>query len=73
VLEKTPNPVINPFEPHDILLTQNGFGNASMSLSDVLMAQPAVDIFQGRLYVKGAPVKIYVDGTAVMVPAQFSK
>jgi hypothetical protein len=44
-----------------------------MSLSDVLMAQPAVDIFQGRLYVKGAPVKIYVDGTAVMVPAQFSK
>ena len=73
VLEKTPNPVINPFEPHDILLTQNGFGNASMSLSDVLMAQPAVDIFQGRLYVKGAPVKIFVDGTAVMVPAQFSK
>jgi hypothetical protein len=73
VLETTPKPVINPFQPNDILLTHNGMGNASIPLSDLLMAQPAVDIFQGRLYVKGAPVKFYVDGSPVMVPATFNK
>lgn len=73
VLEKTPQPVINPLQPHDILLTQNGMGNASMFISDLLMAEPAVDIYRGRLFVKGAEVKIFVDGTPTLVPARFGK
>ncbi len=73
VLEKTPNPVIQAFQSNDIVLSQSEMGNASMSLSDVLMAQPGVNIFQGRLYVKGAPVKFFVDGSPVMVGATLIK
>lgn len=73
VLETTPDPVINPFEPHDVLLTNSETGNASQFLGDVLMMQPATDIYEGRLYIKGMPVKIFVDGTPVLTGAVFSK
>jgi len=71
--EATPDPVIRPFEPHDIVITSTDMGKATMSLSDLLMAQPAVDIYQGRLYVKGMEVKIFVDGTPVLTSAVFNK
>ena len=73
VLEARPDPVIRAFEPHDIVLTSTDMGRATESLSDVLMAQPGVDIYAGRLYVKGAPVKIFIDGRAVLAPAFFNK
>ena len=73
VAENRPDPVIRPFEPHDIVLTSTDMGRASESFSDVLMAQAGVDIYNGRLYVKGAPVKIFIDGTPVMATALFNK
>ncbi len=73
VAETRPNQVIKPFEPHDIVLTSTDMGRATMSLSDVLMAQPGMDIYNGRLYVKGAQVKIFIDGTQVMAPGVFNK
>ena len=73
VLETRPDPVIRAFEPHDILLTSNDMSHATMTLSDVLMAQPGVDIFNGRLYVKGAEVKIFIDGSQVLSPGLFNK
>jgi len=48
-------------------------GRASESFSDVLMAQAGVDIYNGRLYVKGAPVKIFIDGTPVMATPVLNK
>ena len=73
VLETKPDPVIRALEPHDILLTNNDMGRATMTLSDVLMAQPGVDIYAGRLYVKGAEVKIFIDGSPVLSPGLFTK
>jgi hypothetical protein len=73
VRETTPEPVIKPFEPHDILLTSTGTRGATMTLSDVLMAQPGVDIYQGKLYVKGMEVKIFIDGSPVLAPGIFNK
>lgn len=73
VVETTPDPVINPFEPHDILLTSNEMGNGSVFISDILMEQPAIDIYNGHLYVKGAEVKFFIDGSPAMTAARFSK
>jgi len=73
VFETTPNPLIRAFEPHDVVLTSSEMGSAAMSLSDVLMSQPAVDIYQGRLYVKGAAAKFFIDGSPVMAPGWFNK
>jgi len=73
VREATPDPVIKAYIPHDILITQTDMGRASMSFSDLMMAQPATDIYQGRLFVKGAEVKIFIDGSPVMAPPVLSK
>jgi hypothetical protein len=73
VLESRPDPVIRAYEPHDIVLSSTEMYRGTMTLSDVLMAQPGMDIYAGRLYVKGAPVKIFVDGSPAMTPGLFSK
>ena len=73
VAETRPEQLIKPFAPHDIVLTSTDMGRATMSLSDMLMAQPGLDIYNGRLYVKGAEVKIFIDGTQVMAPGVFNK
>jgi len=60
-------PVINPLQPNDIILTSNTLGRGSASLGDVLMMQPGLDVVDGKLYVKGSDkVRFFIDGTPVM-------
>ena len=66
VLEATPDPLIKAYIPHDILVTGTDMGSATMSFSDLMMAQPGMNIYDGKLYAKGAEIKIYIDGTAVL-------
>lgn len=73
VLETTPDPLIKIFQQNDIVLTDNGLGQPTLSLSEVLMAQPGINIFQGQVYIKGAPARFFVDGTPVLAPAVLNK
>jgi hypothetical protein len=73
VRETRPDPVIKAYEPHDIILASTGLDRASQTFSDLLMMQPGVDIWQGRVYIKGMPVKIFVDGTQVLSTVVFNK
>jgi hypothetical protein len=66
VNEVTPDPIIKPFVPNDILLTDNGGDKSSKQFSDILLSMPAVDIYNGKIYVKGMEVSIFIDGSPVL-------
>jgi hypothetical protein len=73
VKEITPDPLIKIFQRDDIVLTGNGMGGGTIPLGDLLMQQPGIDIYNGHLYVKGAEVKFFIDGTPVLAPWKFGK
>ncbi len=73
VVEITPDPLIKIFQRDDIVLTSNGMGQGTVSLGDLLMQQPGMDIYQGHVYVKGAEVKFFMDGTPILAPWVFGK
>jgi hypothetical protein len=60
-------PMINTLEPNNnVMITETG--RTPQNFSDVLNAQPGMEVKDGRLFIKGSDqVKYYIDGTPVMV------
>lgn len=75
VLVPKVEPLISAIRPTDITLANNdGRLQPTQQLSDVLAAQPGVDVKNGVLYVKGSSaVKFFIDGTPVMGPAVLTR
>lgn len=64
---KNENPRLSSVEKNDIRITGASRMQGTQTLSELLSQQPGIDIWDGKIYVKGSSdVKFFIDGTPVM-------